>query len=374
MALDKRAEDLANLVLDYSTSIKPGNTLLIQAEQPFEEFARLIGAIAGKKGVNTAYDIFNLEDKKQLIIRCDETEFEKESKRLCSLGEQADKAILVDAESNPSYLQGVDPKKIAKHAEIVRKPFSDRVAGNGKEFKEIKYTWVAFPCKAYAKGAGMTLTEYTDLVYKATLIDWPKMREEMKKIKDVFDNAEDVHLYVPGRTDLHLSLKGRGGQLCAGTYNMPDGEVFYGPLESSANGTMHFPYTSIRDGNKVSGITLEYKYGEVVSFDAKKNKEFLESMLNLEGVKRIGELGIGCNYGIKKYMNNLLFDEKIGGTIHLAIGNSYKEPLNDGGGLNEGKIHWDLVCDLRRINKNPGGSIYVDGKLVQKNGVWTFSG
>ena len=373
MTLDKRAEDLASLVLDYSINIKPCNTLLIKSEQPFEEFARLIGMTAAKKGVNVIYDIFSLEKEKLLISMSDDAELKKESKRICNLAEQATKVVLVDAESNPFYLQDVDPKKIAKHAEIVKKPFSERVAGNGKEFKEIKYIWVAFPCESYAKEAGMTLKEYTDFVYKATLTNWPKMKEQMKRVKDVFDDAEEIHIYGPGMTNLRLSLKGRGGQICGGKCNMPDGEVFYGPVEGSANGTIRFPYPTIRDGNIVSGITLKYKDGEVVSFDAEKNKAFLESMLNLEGVKRIGELGIGCNQGITKYMNNLLFDEKIGGTIHIAIGDSYKESLNDGGGLNEGKIHWDLVCDLREINNNPGGNIYVNGKLVQKNGIWTFN-
>lgn len=116
----------------------------------------------------------------------------------------------------------------------------------------------------------------------------------------------------------------------------------------------------------------EYKKGKIVKFSAEKNHKFLESMLNLKGAKRIGELGIGCNYGVKKYINNLLFDEKIGGTIHLALGDSYKRDLMDGGGKNYGEIHWDLVCDLRKINGLPGGEIYVDGKLVQRHGKWIF--
>lgn len=372
MVLDERAERLADIVVDYSLDISSKDTLLVRAEHPFKKFAKMIGRLVAKKGAKVIYSFHNQKDTKNLIERSNDDELRKESEKICSLIEQATAAVKVCAETDPFYLQGVDSKKIAKHAEIVEKPYVDRLIGNGKEFKGIKWNVVGFPCEARAKQVGMTFEEYTDFVYGATNIDWTQSREEMKKIKDVFDNASDVHIYVPGRTDLHLSLSGRGGQICDGKYNLPDGEVFYGPVEDSAKGHIYFPYPSVREGNIVSGIRLEYKDGEVVSFDAEGNRDFLESMLELEGVKRIGELGLGCNYGIQKYIQNLLFDEKIGGTIHIAIGTSYKESLDDGGGLNDAKIHWDIVCELRKMDNNPGGSIYVDGKLVQQNGVWVF--
>jgi len=372
MVLDERAEKLVDILIGYSLNIGSEDSLLIRSERPFNGFAQMIGDLAIEKGAKVIYEFYELGDRKEVIERSDDKELEKESKRICKLAERSTAAISISAETDPFFLQGVDSKKIAKYAEIVSQPYIERVIGNGKEFKGIKWNVVGFPCEARAKSIGMTLEEYADFVYGATNIDWAKAGEEMKKVKEAFDGASDVHIYVPGRTDLHLSLSGRGGQICDGKYNMPDGEVFYGPVEDSANGYIYFPYSSVRDGNIVSGIRLEYKDGGVVSFDAEENKAFLESMLELEGVKRIGELGIGCNYGIQKYIENLLFDEKIGGTIHLAIGNSYKEPLSDGGGLNEGKIHWDIVCELRKMHDNPGGSIYVDGKLVQQNGVWTF--
>ena len=152
---------------------------------------------------------------------------------------------------------------------------------------------------------------------------------------------------------------------------MPDGEVYYGPVEDSANGYIYFPYDNILQGNKISGIKLWYKNGEIIKFKAKKNEALLKNILSQEGMKRIGEFGIGCNYGIKKYTNNILFDEKIGGTIHIALGRSYKEPLNAGGGLNDAMLHIDVICDLRKIPElNPGGIIKVDGREVQKNGEW----
>ncbi len=372
MITDERAKKLVDLVLDYCVELNKDDVLLLRAETAFEDFARLIGKKAEERGAKALYQFVDLKEEKAMTERSDDAELEKEAKRICALAKKATASIRLDSQEDPYYLQGVDPKKIAKYSEIVKKPLIDRIYGNGKEFKGVKRNVLAYPCEAQAREAGMTLEEYTDFVYNATLIDWNKMRESMKVIKELFDDAEDVHILVPGMTDLHLSLKGRGGAISDGKRNMPSGEVFYGVVEDSANGYISFPYPSLRNGNLVRGIKLWYKEGEVASFDVKENKEFFEAMLALEGVKRLGEFGIGCNYGIKNYMKNLLFDEKIGGTIHLALGESYFRDLEDGGGLNEAKIHWDLVCNLRKTDDNPGGSIYVNNKLVQENGIWVF--
>lgn len=364
--LDPRAKKLAEIVVDYSTEINPKDTLLIQSEDAFKEFAEEIARQAIQRGAYIFVEFKNINKEKEMIERSCDSELDAESKRLCKLAETSTARIRIDASEDPLYLQGVPSEKIAKYSEMVSKPFLDRITGNGKEFKGLKWNLVAYPSEADAKVADMPLEKYANFVFGATNIDWKEKRGEMKRIKGIFDNAKDVHIMAE-RTSLHLSLEGRGTCICDGKYNMPDGEVYAGPLENSANGYIYFPYPTIRDGNLVRGVWLKYKDGEVIDFSAKKNQKFLESMLGLEGVKRIGEFGIGCNYGIERYTTNLLFDEKIGGTIHLALGESYKEPLDNGGGLNEAKIHWDLVCDLRM-----NGEIYVNDKLVQKNGIWVF--
>ena len=372
MTLNNRAKELARIVVEYSVDTQPNDILLVHSEHLFKEFAEHIAKIAEAREASVIFNFIDLKEKRALIERNDEKELKRESKRICGLVESVTASTYVDATSNPYYLTGVDPKKIADYQRVVVKPYLKRVCGNGKEFKGIKWNLVAYPCEGDAKVAGMSLDEYAEFVYNATNIDWRKTREKMKRVKDVFDNAKDVHIVVKPDTDLHLSLEGRGGGVLDGRFNMPDGEVFYGPVENSAVGNIYFPYTAIRDGNEVKGIKLVYKDGEIISFSAEENQAFLEAMLNLSGVRRIGEFGIGSNYGITRYTKNLLFDEKIGGTIHLALGESYKEPLNAGGGLNEADIHWDLVCDLRKIAGLPGGAIYVNGKLIQKNGLWTF--
>lgn len=370
--IDERARQLAEIVVDYSVRLKPQDVLLLRYETAFSDFAGVIEAAAFQRGANVVTHFVNLADERRLIERNDKAELEAVSKEYCRLAEMCTASIRIDATSDPHYLKGVDPAKIADEARIVGKPFFDRIIGNGKEFKGVKWNLVGYPCEAEAREAGMTMQEYTDFIYSASIQDWKKTKEKMLHIKSVFDNASEVRIVVPDRTDLRLSLSDRWGQIAAGTFNMPDGEVYYGPVEDSAEGKIYFPYPALQNGNEVQGISLEYSKGEVTRFSAEKNQGFLEAMLKLEGMKRIGELGIGCNYGIQRYMKNLLFDEKIGGTVHIAVGFSYPEPLDNGGGNNKGEDHWDLVCDLRRNSANPGGALYVDGVLVQSDGRWTF--
>jgi len=370
--MDKRAKKLAEIVVDYSLSINSSDVLLVRSEDTFREFACEIGSLAGKRGASVMYDFSNLVEIRKLIEENDKGKFKWEAKKTCDMAEIATASVRVDPHSDPDYLLDVDTNNIANYNRLVRKPITDRIVGNGKEFKGLKWNVLAYPCDGDARKAGMISREYSDLLFSATNVDWKILGADMEKIKSVFDKAKDVHIIVPGKTNIHFSLSGRGGGVCDGKYNMPDGEVFYCPLEDSANGEIYFPYESIRDGQLVSGIRLEYKKGEIVGFSAKQGQNFLESMLNLKGAKRIGEFGIGCNYGISRYVKNLLFDEKLGGTIHLAIGESYARPLNAGGGKNQSDIHWDLVCDLRPTSISKGGEIYVDGKLVQSNGAWIW--
>lgn len=370
--MDERAQKLAGIVVDYSVSIDEGDYLIMTAEPAFKEFAECIRQLAEGRGAKVTCLYVDLKVMRERIERNDHEELKRLAKKRCSLYRKGTASIDIDAKTNPFYLKGVDPEKIADYKRLVRKPINDIVVGDGKKNKGYKWNLVAYPCEAQAKLAGMSIEEYADIVYGATNIDWSATAKNMKKVRSVFNGAKDVHIVVPGYTDLHLSLKGRGGSVCDGRFNMPDGEVYYGPVEDSAEGYITFPYESVMSGQSVTNIRLEYKQGEVVSFSAKKNQGFLETMLGLKGAKRIGELGIGCNYGLKRYVKDLLFDEKIGGTVHIALGDSYKDPLSRGGGKNEADTHWDLVCELRRVNGFPGGKIYVDGKLVQRNGVWTF--
>lgn len=370
--VDIRDEQLARVALNHSVKLNSDDKLLVCVEQEFMGIYDALAKQAEEIGADVVIYQIDLEHERAITERADKKELQDESERLCEITRNCTARIRVDADSDLEYLSGVDPTKIALYGEVVTSPLLDIVCGDGKDLKKKKWLVLGYPSKENAREAGMSLDSYADFVYSAAIRDWDALGKEMAEVKDAFDDAEQVRIYVPGQTDLTLSLKGRGGEICDGQHNMPDGEVFYGPVEDSAEGKIYFPYECIRDGNRVKGITLEYKAGEVVNFSAEKGEDFLKAQLALDGVKRIGELGLGCNYGIKEYINHLLFDEKIGGTIHIAIGESYFEPLSAGGGLNKAPIHWDLVCDLRQVAGQPGGELYVNEKLVQRNGIWLF--
>jgi aminopeptidase len=204
--------------------------------------------------------------------------------------------------------------------------------------------------------------QYEDFIFEAVLRDWDAEAARMKRIADVFDATDEVRIEGHG-TDLMLSLAGRTGVIEAGHVNMPGGEVFYSPLEDSAEGTIEFSeFPAVYLGREVEGARLVFESGRVIDASARAGEEHLLRTLDTdEGSRRIGELGIGCNPGIQRYMKNVAFDEKIDGTVHLAVGNSYSFT----GGTNISAVHWDLVKDLRGE-----GRLYADGRVVQQDGQW----
>jgi aminopeptidase len=226
---------------------------------------------------------------------------------------------------------------------------------------EIRWVGCQFPTHAYAQEAGMPLAAYEDFFYGACLRDWDSESEGMRRLLARFDAAESVRI-VGADTDLHLSLRGRTGLIDDGHTNLPGGEFFFSPLEDSAEGTILLDVPTSLEGAPVSGIRLTFRKGRVEEASAEQGEDELLAALDLdEGARFIGELGIGCNTGITRPMRNILFDEKMAGTIHLAVGASYPKV----GGTNLSSLHWDLIKDLRS-----GGRIELDGEVVQEDGTW----
>ena len=227
---------------------------------------------------------------------------------------------------------------------------------------EVPWVIAEYPVESLAAEAGMTLDEYEQFIFDAVLLDWDAEGARMRKIADCFDAADEVRIVGAG-TDLTLSLSGRTGSVDDGHVNMPGGEVFYSPVEDSANGVIAFSeFPAVYYGTEVVGARFVFEGGRIVEASAEEGEQFLLATLDTdEGARRLGELGIGCNPGIQRFMKNVGFDEKIDGTVHLAVGNSYTFT----GGKNVSAIHWDIVKDLRTA-----GRIYADGRLVQEDGRW----
>jgi aminopeptidase len=270
--------------------------------------------------------------------------------------ETADGLIAIEAPDNTREISAVSAERLGR-VQAAMRPHFERVFT-----MDLKWVGCQYPTPALAQEAGMSLEAFEDFLFGACLLDWKKEEERMTHYAERFDSAEEVRIVGDG-TDLTLSLTGRTGKVDAGGANMPGGEFFFSPVEDSAQGTVAFTeFPAVYSGREVTGIRLRFEGGRVVDASATAEEEFLiETLDRDEGARRLGELGIGCNPGITRHMKNTLFDEKIDGTVHLALGNGLPEI----GGTNHSQIHWDIVKDLR-----VGGRILLDGELVQENGVW----
>jgi aminopeptidase len=261
-------------------------------------------------------------------------------------------------------MSGIDPKKqqIASQArQGLTQTYLERAAA-----EELRWTLTQYPCSAYAQDADMSLSEYEDFVYGATYCDkddpiaeWQRIHDEQQKVVDWLAGKKQVTVQSPN-AKLSLSIEDRTFINSDGTKNMPSGEVFTGPVEDSVNGWVEYTYPAIVRGTEVDGIRLEFKDGKVIKASAEKNEEFMLTMLDTdEGSRYLGEFAIGTNYSIQQFTKSILYDEKIGGTFHMALGAGYPET----GSKNKSAIHWDMICDIREDSE-----IKVDGELLYKDG------
>jgi aminopeptidase len=286
------------------------------------------------------------------------------------VADNADVRIAIMADTNARELSQVDPKRQAR-VQKARKPLLD-AAMRRSAAGEYRWCLTLFPTNAYASEAGMSLARYEDLFYSACLANdpdpvtaWARQSDEVKRLAEWMQGKEEVHVKGPG-TDIRLGVAERTFIPCFGDHNMPDGEFFTGPVEDAVDGEVAFTFPAVYGGREVSGVRFKFEGGRIVDASAQQGEEFLIEMLDTDdGARRLGELGIGCNPGIQRFMKNVGFDEKIDGTIHLAVGNSYTFT----GGRNVSAVHWDIVKDLRS-----GGRLYADGRLVQEAGRWLLDG
>ena len=355
---DPRDEQYAKLLVETCIDVQPGWQVLVVASpltRPLLE--EVCGALAHRGAyalVRTFFDVGTVP--KSWVTAASEELLAKQPALEDHVALNADAFIALVAPENTRAGADVEPRRLQLMQEA-SEPLMERLIGG-------KAPWVGcqYPTQALAQEAGMSLGQFADFLYGAVLLDWDAERERMSRIKELFDAADEVRIVGAG-TDLRLSVAGREGKVDAGGANMPGGEVFYSPVEDSANGVIEFSeFPAVYIGRELSGIRLRFEEGRVVEASAGSNEEFLHEVLDTdEGARRLGELGIGCNPGITRYMKNTLFDEKIDGTVHMAVGFGFPNL----GGKNESAVHWDIVKDLR-----DGGRIELDGELVQENGKW----
>lgn len=361
---DSRAEALAQILVRYSTKVQQGDVCVIQGtttgepliQAVYEEVLRAGGLpVMQLTTENALAAFFELASDEQLDWVQPPAEWAAES---------ADVRIVVMADANPRALSGVDPAKQAR-AQRARRKIMETSMQRAAEGKH-RWSLTLFPTHAYAGEAGMSLAAYEDFFYRACLVDdgdpvtaWERQSDEVVRLAEWIEGREEVRITAPG-TDIKLGVAGRRWVPCVGTHNMPDGEFFTGPVEGAVDGEIAFSFPASYGGREVSGVRFRFEGGKVVDASAERGEDFLIEMLDTdEGSRTLGELGIGTNYGIATGTKEILLDEKIGGTVHMAIGAAYPET----GATNKSAVHWDMVCDLRQ-----GGSIVVDGIELQRDG------
>ena len=361
---DKRLNKLAKLLVNYSTGVKEGDFVLVGCEDIAEPWMREVVKEAIKAGAHVETMLESHEVKNIKLKYSSEKQLEEEYFIQRTALEKADVWLTAWATRNTRVNSNIQADKLqlaAKGASSWRKIYSERT-GEGS----LRWCGTQYPTYADAQEALMSLEEYEDFVYGAGLLDmedpvaeWKRISKEQERWVKYLDKKKELHI-ISEDTDISVNIENRKWINCDGRVNFPDGEIFTSPVEDKINGYITFSFPGIYMGKEIEGIRLEVKDGKVIKATAKKGEELLQKLLSIdEGASRFGEVAIGTNYGIQKFTRNMLFDEKIGGTVHMAIGDS----MADAGGKNKSNIHWDMLCDMRN-----GGKIYADGELFYENG------
>jgi aminopeptidase len=367
MMSDPRHVKLAKVLLHYSLKVNPGDRLLINAPAIAAPLVREVYREAVRAGAHivTKISIEGLDEIRYREASDEQLSYISELDRLQN--EYFNKTLYIIGDENTKALSQIDPSRIAL-ARRARAPLSKRFDERSAK-GELDWCLTLYPTQAHAQDAGMSLADYEEFVFSAGLLDqddpvagWEKVEAEHQRIIQYLESHDQIHIIAP-ETDISYRVGGRKWVSASGRVNFPDGEVFSAPIEDSVNGYVRFTYPAIYNGNEVEDVRLVFKDGKVVEASASRGLDFLNAMLDMdEGARRLGEVAFGTNYGIQRFSRELLFDEKIGGTMHMALGAAYAEC----GGVNDSGLHWDMVCGLQE------GKVYADGELCYENGKFVF--
>ena len=363
---DSRVSKLAKILVHYSTKVQKGDKVLIRG-YPLEPIGSPLVIEVFREVLKAGghpHFLIDLEDIWYYFLKeASDTQLLEPDIFQKYADENIDVDIRISAQSNMHYLTGIDPAKLT----LVREAYSELTDlwFNRSASGELRWVAARFPSHSYADAAEMSLPDYEDFYYGATYVDNDDPIQKYKEMEEMQDelvawlkDRDQVHIEGED-TDLSMSIKGRPFVNCCGINNIPDGEICTGPVEESVKGKIKFSFPCIYAGNEVEGVELEFDNGQVTKATAEKNEDYLLETINTdEGARFVGEFGIGTNFEIDKFTKNMLFDEKLGGTIHLALGHGYLET----GSKNKSAIHWDLLADMN------DGRITIDGELFYEAG------
>ncbi|MEZ4910904.1 MAG: aminopeptidase [Saprospiraceae bacterium] len=356
-------EKYAELLVHYCMEIKSGDTLLISTTTAAEPLVREVFRSATRAGAHIHLDLAIREQNRIFLEEAADHQLQYVSPQKLEMMHTFDAYLNIIAPYNTREMKHVDAAKSAAR-NAAHKPLNDIYFTRIGD-KSLKRTLCQFPTSAAAQEADMSLEEYERFVFGAChlfeddpTVAWLQVRDEQQHIVDYLNAAKSIR-YINPRTDITFSVQGRTWINSDGRNNMPSGEVFTSPMEDSVQGFIHFDLPTVYGGHQVRGVTLQVKDGLIVSWDAEEGKSYLDEIFKISGTRYFGEAAIGTNANIQTTTRNILFDEKIGGTVHMAIGQSYKQA----GGKNTSTVHWDMIADMRA-----SGEILADGRMIYTNG------
>lgn len=353
----------AHLLVHYCVDIQEEEKLYVRSSTEAEPLIREVYRHALRAGAQVEVELDFREKNRIFLQEAKEEQLQYLPLLQKEAMETFDAYIYIRAPFNLREDQDVDTQKanIRQQAmKPVSKTYFDRTAT-----RELKRSLCQYPTVAAAQNAGMSLEAYEEFIFGACKLyeddpvaAWVNVRKKQQKIVDLLNSRTKVR-YVTEGTDITFSTKGRTWINSDGQTNMPSGEVYTSPVENSVNGQVHFSFPGLYMGHEVEGVTLWVKDGYIEKWEASRGQDFLDKIFTMEGTRRFGEAAIGTNYDIDRMTRNILFDEKIGGTVHMAIGQSYQQA----GGKNQSSVHWDMITEMRN-----GGVIYADDEKIYENG------
>jgi aminopeptidase len=359
--MDERVREHAELLVDWSARIEAGDDVVVRVAEGAHDLGVAVAEALGERGANPV-PLYGSAEIHRAYMRAHDGEFDADPAHELALYENADSVLSLGGGRNTTELADVPGDRRQAHSQA------------REEIREARMDtdWVStiHPTRSLAQQAGMSYEAYCDFVYDAVLRDWAALAEEMAEMKEILDAGETVRLRRAGgpvETDLTMSIAGRtavnsAASVAYDSHNLPSGEVFTAPYDTA--GDVFFDVPMTLGGRRVRNVRLSFEAGEVVDWDADEGEEALEEIITTdEGARRLGELGIGMNRGIDRFTDNVLFDEKMGDTVHLAVGRAYDACLPAGESGNESAIHVDMITDV-----SEDATLEVDGEVVQRNG------
>jgi aminopeptidase len=361
-------QKLAKLAVNYSIGVKKGQRVYVWGPSLAEDLFQALYVEILKAGAHPVL-FLDIEGEQELLFKHgSEEQIIYLDEIFRTIAKEFDSLIYIFGDYNTRKLSLIDPKLMVKYYGSETRREINKIMDERYLKGEFKWVGIPYPSNSSAQEANMDLFSYFDFVEKSLFLnkenpaeEWKKIEEKQKSITQILNPSEGVSIFGED-TNLSFSVKGRTWENACGHENLPDGEVYTAPVEESVNGHIRFTYPGIYLGKEIENIYLEFKEGKVIKATADKGEDLLQEIILIENANKIGEFAIGTNYGITDFTKNMLFDEKIGGTLHCALG----EGLVECGGKNECSLHWDILKDM----KPEGSKVIVDGKIIFEEGQW----